>query len=113
MVGLQVVLGEHERLDVRRVERAQIGELEVVRREEREGDGVSLVSFGYGVGISLEAAEILQSQHGISCEVINLRTLRPLDTDSIVSSVKKTNHLVTIETGWPQCGIGSEIIAQV
>jgi len=80
---------------------------------EREGDGVSLVSFGYGVGISLEAAEILQSQHGISCEVINLRTLRPLDTDSIVSSVKKTNHLVTIETGWPQCGIGSEIIAQV
>ena len=74
---------------------------------------MSLVSFGYGVGISLEAAEVLQTQHGINCEVINLRTLRPLDTDSIVNSVKKTNHLVTIETGWPQCGIGSEIIAQV
>jgi len=80
---------------------------------EKEGSDVSLVSFGYGVGISLEAAEVLQTQHGINCEVINLRTLRPLDTDSIVNSVKKTNHLVTIETGWPQCGIGSEIIAQV
>merc|ERR1719454_2292710 len=88
---------------------AEIGKAKI----EKEGTDVSLVSFGYGVGISLEAAEILQSQHGISCEVINLRTLRPLDTDSIVSSVKKTNHLVTIETGWPQCGIGSEIIAQV
>merc|ERR1711937_303405 len=64
---------------------------------EKEGSDVSLVSFGYGVGISLEAAEVLQTQHGINCEVINLRTLRPLDTDSIVNSVRKTNHLVTIE----------------
>lgn len=71
------------------------------------------MSFGYGVGIALEAAEILQQQHGISCDVLNLRTLRPLDTEAIVETVKKTNHLVTVETGWPQCGIGSEIIAQV
>jgi len=80
---------------------------------ELEGSDVSVVGFGYGVGISLEAAEILKQQHGISCEVVNLRTLRPLDTAAIVKSVKKTNHLVSVETGWPQCGIGSEIIAQV
>ena len=77
------------------------------------GSDVSVVAFGYGVGIALEAAEILQQQHNISCDVVNLRTLRPLDTDAIVETVKKTNHLVTVETGWPQCGIGSEIIAQV
>lgn len=80
---------------------------------ELEGTDVSIVSFGYGVGIALEAAEILNTQHGIKCEVLNLRTLRPLDKQAIVDTVKKTNHLVTVETGWPQCGIGSEIIAQV
>jgi len=80
---------------------------------EKEGDDVSVVSFGYGVGVSLEAAEILKNQHNINCEVVNLRTLRPLDVDSITQSVKKTNHLVSVETGWPQCGIGSEIISQV
>jgi len=82
-------------------------------KTERVGSDVSVVAFGYGVGIALEAAEILQQQHNISCDVVNLRTLRPLDTDAIVETVKKTNHLVTVETGWPQCGIGSEIIAQV
>ena len=80
---------------------------------ELEGSDVSIISFGYGVGVSLDAAEQLKSQHGINCEVVNLRTLRPLDTEAIVKSVKKTNHLVSVETGWPQCGIGSEIIAQV
>ena len=74
---------------------------------------MSIISFGYGVYIALDAAEQLKSQHGINCEVVNLRTLRPLDTEAIVKSVKKTNHLVSVETGWPQCGIGSEIIAQV
>jgi len=80
---------------------------------ELEGDDVSVISFGYGVGVALDAAEQLKAQHGINCEVVNLRTLRPLDTEAIVKSVKKTNHLVSVETGWPQCGIGSEIIAQV
>merc|ERR1711892_923754 len=80
---------------------------------ELKGDDVSIISFGYGVYIALDAAEQLKSQHGINCEVVNLRTLRPLDTEAIVKSVKKTNHLVSVETGWPQCGIGSEIIAQV
>ena len=69
---------------------------------------MSIISFGYGVGVSLDAAEQLKSQHGINCEVVNLRTLRPLDTEAIVKSVKKTNHLVSVETGWPQCGIGSD-----
>merc|ERR1711970_446747 len=80
---------------------------------EQEGEDVSIVSFGYGVGISIEAAEILKNQHNINCDVVNLRTLRPLDVDAITKSVKKTNHLVSVETGWPQCGIGSEIISQV
>jgi len=88
---------------------AEIGKAKI----EKEGTDVSIISFGYGVGISLEAAEILQQQHGINCEVVNLRTLRPLDIDSIIKSVKKTNHLVTVETGWPQCGIGAEIITTV
>ena len=61
----------------------------------------------------MEAAETLKAQHNINCEVVNLRSLRPLDVDAIIKSVKKTNHLVSVETGWPQCGIGSEIIAQV
>jgi pyruvate dehydrogenase E1 component beta subunit len=80
---------------------------------EIEGTDVSVISFGYGVGVALEAAETLKAQHNINCEVVNLRSLRPLDVDAIIKSVKKTNHLVSVETGWPQCGIGSEIIAQV
>lgn len=53
------------------------------------------------VGFSLQAAEILQKEHGISAEVINLRTLRPLDRKSIVESVKKTNRILNVEEGWP------------
>lgn len=51
----------------------------------------------------------MQRDHGISAEVINLRTLRPLDRDCIIGSIKKTNRIVTVEEGWPQCGIGAEI----
>jgi pyruvate dehydrogenase E1 component beta subunit len=57
------------------------------------------------------AAEL--AKENISCEVVNLRSLRPLDTATIEQSIKKTNHLVTVEGGWPQCGIGSEICARV
>lgn len=77
---------------------------------EREGSDVTIVTFSKMVGLALEAAEQLASQ-GISCEVINLRSLRPLDRDTIINSVKKTGRIVSIETGWPQCGIGSEIAA--
>ena len=59
-----------------------------------------------------EAAKKLEAE-GISVEVINLRTLRPMDTSSIIKSVKKTNRLVTVEEGWPTCGIGAEIISLI
>lgn len=57
----------------------------------------------------MKAAEILKDEHGISCEVINLRSIRPLDRKAIIDSVKKTNRLVTVEDGWPQSGVGAEI----
>jgi len=77
---------------------------------ERVGKDVTIVTFSKSVGTSLEVAKNLEKE-GISVEVINLRTLRPLDRDTIIESVKKTNHLVTVEEGWPQCGIGAEIAA--
>jgi pyruvate dehydrogenase E1 component beta subunit len=63
------------------------------------------------VGTSLEAAAILQKDHGVNAEVINLRSIKPLDRPTILASVKKTNRLVSIEEGWPQHGVGSEIAA--
>lgn len=77
---------------------------------EREGTDVTLVSFSISVGRALEAADALAEQ-GISAEVINLRTLRPLDTETILNSVRKTNRLVSIEEGWPVAGMGSEFAA--
>ena len=62
------------------------------------------------MGLSLEAAEQLTAK-GINAEVINLRTIRPLDRDTILSSIKKTGRVVTVEDGWPQCGVGSKIAA--
>eukprot|EP00117_Sycon_ciliatum_P014897 scpid70634/ scgid14968/ Pyruvate dehydrogenase E1 component subunit beta, mitochondrial len=79
---------------------------------ERVGSRVTLVSHSRMVGFCLEAANIL-AQQGIDCEVINLRSIRPMDVPTIVESVKKTNHLVTVEGGWPQSGVGSEICAQI
>mmetsp|Transcript_5134 Transcript_5134/g.12933 ORF Transcript_5134/g.12933 Transcript_5134/m.12933 type:complete len:346 (+) Transcript_5134:285-1322(+) len=76
----------------------------------KEGSDVTLVSFSKQVGECLKAAEELK-EAGINAEVINLRTLRPLDEDTIVASVKKTHRLVCVEEGWPQCGIGSEIMS--
>merc|ERR1711871_472276 len=78
----------------------------------REGTDVTLVTFSKMVGYCLDAAEELAAQ-GISAEVLNLRSLRPLDRDAIINTVKKTNRLVTVEEGWPQCGIGAEIGAIV
>jgi len=79
---------------------------------ERAGTDVTLVAFSKMVGYCLEAADALAAQ-GVSAEVLNLRTLRPLDRDAIIASVKKTNRLVAVEEGWPQCGITSEICAIV
>ena len=79
---------------------------------EKQGVDVTIVAFSIMVGKSLEAAEILNSK-GISAEVINLRTLRPLDTETIINSVKKTNRVVTCEEGFPFSGIGAEISAVI
>ena len=76
---------------------------------ERPGTDVTITAHAKMVGHSLAAAEILQRDHGISCEVINLRSLRPLDRPAIIKSVKKTHRIVNVEEGWPQCGIGAEI----
>jgi pyruvate dehydrogenase E1 component beta subunit len=76
---------------------------------EKEGTDVTIVAFSKMVGFSLEAAAILQKEYGINAEVINLRIIRPLDRNTIVESVKKTNRIVTVEEGWPQHGVGAEI----
>ncbi len=83
-----------------------------VAKIEREGEHVTITAFSKMVGVALKAAEKL-AEEGISCEVINLRTLRPLDTNTIVESVRKTHHIVSLEEGWPYAGIGSEIAAVI
>ncbi len=75
---------------------------------EREGSDVTLVAYSIMVGVALKAAETL-AEHGISAEVVNLRTLRPLDTETIIRSVRKTSRVVSVEEGWPYAGIGAEI----
>lgn len=77
---------------------------------EREGTDITLISFSRGVELCLDAAKKLEAD-GYSAEVLNLRTIRPLDVEAIVKSVKKTHRLVTVEEGWRQCGVGSEIAA--
>ncbi len=79
-------------------------------RIERPGNHVTIAAFSIMVGVALEAAELLAAD-GIEAEVINLRSLRPLDTTTILESVKKTNRLVSVEEGWPAAGIGAEIAA--
>jgi pyruvate dehydrogenase E1 component beta subunit len=76
----------------------------------RPGKDVTITAFSLMVARAMEAAEKL-AQDGIEAEVIDLRTIRPLDVDTIVNSVKKTNRLVSLEEGWPQSGIGSEMAA--
>ena len=79
-------------------------------RVMREGTDLTIVSYSIGVGLALEAAEVLAGE-GVSVEVIDLRTLRPLDKDTVLASLKKTNRLIVAEEGWPACSIGSEIAA--
>jgi len=79
---------------------------------ERAGTDVTIVAFSIMVDVALKAAETLAEQ-GISAEVINLRTIRPLDVQTIVESVKKTNRVVSVEEGWPFAGIGAEIAMTV
>ena len=83
-----------------------IGKAKIVRA----GSDVTITAFSIMVGKALEAAEALAAD-GIEAEVIDLRTIRPLDVDTIVGSVRKTNRIVSVEEGWPTCGMGSEIAA--
>jgi pyruvate dehydrogenase E1 component beta subunit len=83
-----------------------IGKAKIVR----PGKDVTIVSYSIGVGVSLEAAEKLAGE-GIDAEVIDLRTLRPLDKATVLESLKRTNRVVTVEEGWPTCSISSEIMA--
>ena len=78
----------------------------------RPGADVTLVAFSKMVGFCQKAADEL-AKEGIEAEVINLRSLRPLDRDAIAASVRKTNRIVVVEEGWPQCGVGAEISAMV
>jgi pyruvate dehydrogenase E1 component subunit beta len=79
---------------------------------ERPGKDVTITAFSIMVGKALQAADEL-AKAGIDAEVINLRSLRPFDTETIVTSIKKTNRLVSVEEGWPFAGIGSELAAQM
>jgi len=79
-------------------------------RLHRQGHDVTLVSYSIGVGIALEAARLLEAE-GVSCEVLDLRSLRPLDEGAVLASLKKTNRMVVVEEGWPACSIASELIA--
>ena len=83
-----------------------IGKARIVR----PGKDVTLVSYSIGVGVALEAAQELMAE-GINAEVIDLRTLRPLDKATVLESLKRTNRLVVVEEGWPTCSIASEIMA--
>lgn len=78
----------------------------------RAGSDVTIVSYSIGVAVALDAAEKLAGE-GIDAEVIDLRTLRPLDTETVLESLKKTNRMVVVEEGWPVCSIASEICAVV
>lgn len=79
---------------------------------EKAGKDITIVAFSRSVHVTLEAAKQL-SAAGVDAEVINLRTLRPLDFATVSKSVSKTNHLVVVEQGWPHCGVGADISARV
>jgi pyruvate dehydrogenase E1 component beta subunit len=79
---------------------------------EREGSDVTIISYSKEVGKALEAAEIMAAK-GVSCEVVNLLSIRPIDRETIFNSIKKTGRCVTLEQGFPQHGVGAEIAAMI
>ena len=111
-----VVFLEHEGLYGKSFEMPD-GEIEPMALDKaivvREGSDITITAFSISVEYALEAANILQEKHGISAEVINLISLRPLDKETIIRSVKKTSRIINIEEGWMSCGIGSEITSLV
>ena len=109
-----VIFLENELLYGEKFEVNEIDELVPLGKAKilREGNDITIVAFSIMVGKALEAAETLSNKN-ISCEVIDLRTIKPLDIDLIINSIKKTNNLVVCEEGFPFAGISSEIISQV
>ena len=109
-----VVLLEHELLYNEKFELdhdekiIEIGKAKVAK----EGKDLTIISFSRGLMLALKASDILK-KHNISAEIINLRSLKPLDKESIINSVKKTGRIVILEEGWQQYGVGSEIISIV
>ncbi|KAH0252222.1 hypothetical protein KCU91_g18955, partial [Aureobasidium melanogenum] len=78
---------------------------------ERPGKDLTIVTLSRCVGQSLVAAEQLKQKYGIEAEVINLRSIKPLDVEAIVKSVKKTGHMMAVESGFPSFGVGAELLA--
>ena len=109
-----VVFLEHELLYGKTFEVPEDGDVQPIGkvRVARSGADVTLAAYSNAVGHALEAAETLAGE-GIDAEVIDLRTLRPMDTAAILESVRKTNRIVAVEEGWPLAGIGAEIVATV
>ena len=111
-----VVFLEHEVLYGKSFEMPE-GEIEPLPLDKsitmRYGSDITLTAFSLSVEYALKAAEILQEKFGISAEVINLVSLRPIDSEAIINSVKKTGRIINIEEGWVSCGIGSEIVSIV
>ncbi len=87
----------------------EIGKAKVAK----EGSDVTIVSFSYAMKTASIACNTLEKEYNINAELIDLRTLRPLDIDTIIQSVKKTNKIICVEEGWPYASISSEIIAQI
>jgi pyruvate dehydrogenase E1 component beta subunit len=81
-----------------------------VAEVKREGEDVSIVTFGPAVHVALLAAQKLEKD-GIAAEVVDLRSIRPLDVDAILASVRKTNRVVVLEEGWPYVGVGSQVVS--
>ncbi|SET83831.1 pyruvate dehydrogenase complex E1 component subunit beta [Oceanicella actignis] len=110
-----VIFLENEILYGRSFEVPQVDDLTIPfgkARIWREGEDVTIVSFGIGMTYALEAAERLADE-GISAEVIDLRTLRPMDMPTVLESVRKTNRCVTVEEGWPVCSISDHLAATI
>ncbi|KAG7821064.1 hypothetical protein KL942_000352 [Ogataea angusta] len=80
---------------------------------ELEGSDVTIISHSRNLTFCLEAAKVVKEKYGVSAEVLNLRSIKPLDVPAIIESIKKTNHAITVEAGFPAFGVGSEICAQV
>lgn len=112
-----VIFIEHEGLYGLRGEVPDNSEDDVMRFGEaavrRKGSDVTIVGILKMAHVALQAAELLSREHGVQAEVIDPRTLRPLDLDTILASVAKTNHLVTVEEGWPHGGVGANLAALV